>query len=321
MKLQKSLHNPKYNTSNKVIFLLGPTGIGKSKFALEIAKLIPIEIINADSKQIYKFMNIGTSKPNNQDLKIVKHHLINLINPNEEFSLQEFLNRAKTTINKIADNNKFPVVVGGTNQYITALIEGWNPPVVKANKELRNKYQDLINKNGSEFLFQQLQAIDPETAIKIHPNNHRRLIRALEIIETTGTKISTSIRKVKPEYNFIAIALTTSRPILYSLIDKRVDLMLKNGLEQEVKTLLKKGYLKNNPGMNSIGYGEIIDYLEKKISYEKAIQLIKYRTHKLVRQQYTWLNARKFNISFIDINNNPIKIFEKIFMNFINSKN
>ena len=283
-----------------VIFIVGPTAVGKSALALHLARAFNGEIVNADSRQVYRFMDIGTAKPPPQDRARVPHHLINILDPDQDFSLALFLDLAHRAIRGISGRRKVPIVTGGTGQYIWALAEGWQPPRAPANPKLRHELEQKAEREGAESLYRMLRERDPQTAARIDPLNVRRVIRALEIHDATGTSPSAGRRKQPPPYRGLIIGLTMDRKELYLKIDRRVDEMLERGLEEEVGELLRTGYSSDLPSMSSIGYREIGRYLRGELTLKEASQRIKYETHRFARRQYAWFRLDDPRIHWLE---------------------
>lgn len=278
---------------NKVIAIVGPTASGKTKLAIEMAQKLDTEIISADSRLVYKGFDIGTAKPTKEEQLLVKHHMIDVVEPEYDFSVADFADGASQVISELHAKNKVPIVVGGTGLYFRILLENYDMPRVEANPQLRAELENLSN----EELFEKLSNIDKVSAEKIHQNNRVRVIRALEVSLTTGKPFS-SIKGVKEnkydvEWVFPEIE---SREILYNRINIRVDMMIKDGLVDETKNLLlKHGRIKNL--VNTIGYQEIIEYLDGNISIENAIEQIKQNTRRYAKRQLTWFR-RNPNLDF-----------------------
>ena len=278
---------------NKVIAIVGPTASGKTKMAIEMAQKLDTEIISADSRLVYKGFDIGTAKPTKEEQLLVKHHMIDVVEPEYDFSVADFADGASKVISELHAKNKVPIVVGGTGLYFRILLENYDMPRVEANPQLRAELENLSN----EELFKKLSNIDKISAEKIHQNNRVRVIRALEVSLTTGKPFS-SIKGVKEnkydvEWFFPEIE---SREILYNRINIRVDMMIKDGLVDETKNLLlKHGRIKNL--VNTIGYQEIIEYLDGNISIENAIEQIKQNTRRYAKRQLTWFR-RNPNLDF-----------------------
>lgn len=278
---------------NKVIAIVGPTASGKTKMAIEMAQKLDTEIISADSRLVYKGFDIGTAKPTKEEQLLVKHHMIDVVEPEYDFSVADFADGASKVISELHAKNKVPIVVGGTGLYFRILLENYDMPRVEANPQLRAELENLSN----EELFEKLSNIDKISAEKIHQNNRVRVIRALEVSLITGKPFS-SIKGVKEnkydvEWVFPEIE---SREILYNRINIRVDMMIKDGLVDETKNLLlKHGRIKNL--VNTIGYQEIIQYLDGNISIENAIEQIKQNTRRYAKRQLTWFR-RNPNLDF-----------------------
>jgi len=288
----------------KVIVIVGPTCSGKTKLSLEIAQKLKSEIISSDSRQIYKYLSIGTAKPSESELMNVKHHLIDFVNPDENYNVSKFESDALWIIEKLLHQNKIPIVTGGSGLYIKAVVDGiFN--TVDTDEEYRKKLLKIRQDEGNEKLYLMLQECDQVSASKMFPQNWKRVIRALEVFHLTGEPIW----KVQNEYErednfeFHQFGLLWERESLYENIEKRVDEMIEAGLINEVQTLLKRGYDKNLNSLNTVGYKEIIEYLEGNISLEKAIELTKRNTRRFAKRQMTWFRKDK-RIQWIEIDNN-----------------
>ena len=286
----------------KIVAIVGPTGIGKSNLAIRLCQKINSEIISADSRQVYRFMDIGTAKPDIEERALIPHNLIDIINPDESFSLAEYQQRCKLLIDDMHGRNIVPFLVGGSGQYVWAVLEGWNIPKVIPDIEYRDMLEKKAAEIGKEGLYRELQSVDPEAAARIDASNVRRVIRALEI---AGNAIDdkTRQRNKNPVYDALIIGLTTSRDEIYRRIDDRIDTMIENGLVEEVKELVKRGYKLDLPSMSAIGYKQIGMFLKGELSLEEAIQQIKYETHRYVRSQYNWFKLKDDRIKWFDIQN------------------
>ncbi|OGZ31800.1 MAG: tRNA (adenosine(37)-N6)-dimethylallyltransferase MiaA [Candidatus Niyogibacteria bacterium RIFCSPLOWO2_12_FULL_41_13] len=282
----------------KIIAIVGPTSSGKSALAVKLAKKFRGEIVSADSRQIYKGMDVGTAKPTKKELKIVPHYLIDIKNPNQNYTLSQYKNDAIKAINKIIKRGKIPFLAGGTGLYIDAVIDNLEIPQVKPNQKLRKKLEKEIETKGLKYVFDKLVSLDPESAYIIDPNNPRRVIRALEITLLTNKPFSQQRKKGEPLFHTLKIGLALPPEKLQERINKRVDLMLKNGLLKEVKNLLIK-YGSKPIAFDAIGYREIIDYFRGKIPREEVINLIKKNTWRFAKRQMTWFKRDK-NICWID---------------------
>ena len=269
---------------NKVIALVGPTGSGKTEWAKKIAAKFNAKIISADSRQIYKGLDIGTGKD-----KSFRQDLIDIIEPTKKFTVWDYQKLASDLINQYLQMKNLPVLVGGTGLYLYAVLYGYIiPNLQEESGKLRNNLEKLENTE----LYEQLQKIDPKAALKIDPKNKRRIIRALEISLLTRQPFSSLQKKRKPYYQILIIGIKTNRETLYSKIDARIDQMIKEGLVEEVRNLLKK-YRADLPALNTIGYKEIIDYLNGRIELKEAILKTKNNTHDYVRRQETWFRKNK----------------------------
>ncbi len=273
----------------KIIAVVGPTGVGKSEVALFLAENLKGEIINFDSIQFYKDLNIGTAKPGEEERKKVPHHLYDLLDLNEEFNAAKFVNIADSLIEKILEREKIPILVGGTGLYLRALEYGLFP--IEIPTEIRNKIRMEAEKN-LETLYEELKKLDPEYAKKISPRDKVRITRALEVIYTSGKPFSEFHKEnpffKKKRYNLIKIGLNLPRKKLYEKINERVIKMISQGWIEEVKNLLNKGFSPNIKPFKAIGYKYILLHLESKISLEKAIELIQRDTRRYAKRQLTW---------------------------------
>lgn len=273
-----------------VIILIGPTAVGKTEYALEIAKNINGEIISADSMQIYKYMDIGSAKPTKAELEVVKHYLVDEIDPRVPFSVADYQQLAFKYIKEVLDHGKIPIVSGGTGLYVNSLIYKMNFSALPSADDLRKKLEDQALVYGNEYLHDQLKKIDTATAERIHPNNVKKVIRALEVYYMSGEVVkdfSESFIK-NTDYNYIVIGLIREREALYNRINQRVDILIKNGLVEEVQLLVSMGLNEADISMKGIGYKEIIDYLNGVYSLDEAITLIKRNTRRYAKRQITW---------------------------------
>jgi len=285
----------------KVLVILGPTASGKTKVSLEIADILDIEIISADSRQVYRFMDIGTAKPTLEQRKKVPHHLIDIIDPDQYFTAADYSHRARKALKEVISKGKEPLIVGGSGLYLRALFKG----IFKGpgrDEKIRRKLKDRAENYGVESLYLELKQKDPEAALKIGPHNLVRIIRALEVYELTGQRISTLQREGEyplDEYSFVKIGLKLDRDRLYRGIDQRVEEMIKEGLIDEVEGLKKKGYDLSLTPLRTFGYKEIFQYLEGEISLDEAIDKIKLNTRHYAKRQLTWFRKEE-GIIWID---------------------
>lgn len=305
---------------NKIVVLVGPTAVGKTYVSVELAKRLNTEIISADSMQIYKELNIGTAKITEEEAQGIIHHMIDIINPDESFSVSEFKSESEKIIDNIIEKTKVPIIVGGSGLYVNSLIYDLDFGNAKSDNKIRDYFTSLYNEHGDDFLYEKLKEVDPESAVKIHKNNVKRVIRALEVHEITGQKFSelnTDIRKQSKKYDCVLIGLNMDRKILYERINKRVDKMLSEGLIEEVKSLIEKGYDKNLVAMQGIGYKEIVEYLEGNTELEETVNILKRNTRRFAKRQFTWF-LRDTNVKWFNINSiNEIDFIVDDIYNFI----
>jgi tRNA dimethylallyltransferase len=284
-----------------MIAIVGPTAVGKSELALHLAQWFPVEIISADSRQVYRYMDIGTNKPTAADRASVLHHLIDVVEPDEDFSLATYHQLANEALKVIQQKGKLPLLVGGSGLYVWSLVEGWKIPQVPPDQKRRRRLEARAEQEGSRNLYQELQDIDPVAAAKINPSNVRRIIRALEIYYATGQTPSQLQHKEAPAFSVLIIGLTQERSELYRKIDGRVDKMIQRGLVEEIEQLVKKGYSSSLPSMSGIGYKQIGQFLRGEMTLPEAIDKIKYETHRLARHQYAWFRLSDSRIRWFDV--------------------
>ena len=290
-----------------LIAIIGPTAVGKSELALKLAQSLDGEIINADSRQVYRYMDIGTNKPTLVERSLVPHHLIDIAEPDDDFSVAMYHQLAIEAMTAIRQKGKLPLLVGGSGLYVWSLIEGWKIPRVPPNQELRRELEIRAKQEGSYALYQELRGIDPLAAIKIHPNNTRRIIRALEIYRMSQQIPAQLQYKETPNFPVIIIGLTLERRELYRRIDCRVDKMIQKGLVTEVEGLLKRGYSLSLSSMSGIGYKQIGQFLQGKMTLPAAIEKMKYETHRLARHQYAWFHLDDSRIHWFDMGEGEAK--------------
>ena len=289
-----------------LVLIIGPTAVGKTEIAIQLAERLNGEIVSADSRLLYRGMDIGTAKPTPEERKRVQHHLIDIAEPDEILSLAVFQQKARSLITDIHSRGKLPFLVGGTGQYIHAVTRGWKPPEVIPNERLRKELEKLAlshsegvgKERGQQWLHARLEFLDPDAAAGIDARNMRRIIRALEVIFTTGRKFSEQRRQSESPYRLITIGLTRPRPELYARIDARIDSMFASGFLDEVKSLLAKGCSPALPSMSAIGYRECVEALEGRITVEEAKQAIRRATRIFVRRQANWFKESNANIQW-----------------------
>jgi len=302
---------------NHLVAIVGPTGVGKSKLALHLAQTFNGEVVSADSRQVYRHINIGTAKPSREELALVPHHLINVVNPGEDFSLARYHQLAYDAITGIQQREKLALLVGGSGLYAWSVLEGWVIPRVSPDPEFRHSLEQKAAKLGQDELYQELVAVDPQAAQKIDPRNVRRTIRALEVHNIAEVPFSQLQNKKTPPFETFIIGLTTDREELYRRIDQRVDEMIEQGLVAEVEKLVNMGYGFNLPAMSGIGYKEIGMFLKGELTLATAIQQIKFETHRFVRHQYTWFRLKDDKIKWFDICDNAYSKITTLLTKFV----
>ena len=278
---------------SKIVVVCGPTAIGKTTVGIELAEKFGSEIISADSMQIYKRMDIGTAKPTPEEVARVSHHLIDVVEPDKPFDAVQYSKMAREIIRAFHNQGKIPFVVGGTGLYIKALLHGLYPSQT-IDPAVRERLKTEADKFGSGSMHARLNEIDPETAARLHPNDTYRILRALETVETTGQPISQHHREhgfSDTPYNSLKIGLHMERQQLYERINLRVDIMLANGLVDEVKRLLDMGYSRELKSMQSIGYHHMVEYIQNRLEWDEAVRTLKRDTRRFAKRQFTWFRA------------------------------
>jgi len=286
------------NKVESLVVIVGPTGVGKTEFAIRLALQFSGEVISADSRQIYRYMDIGTAKPTPEQRALVPHHLIDIVDPDEPFTVAQYQAAAYTAIADIHKRGKLPLLVGGTGLYIKAVTEGLIIPPVPPNPALRSKLEREARERGLAWLVEEVSRVDPVVAER-EKTNPRRLIRALEVYHLTGKPISALQRASPPPYKQVWIGLTMERSALYRRVDARVDRMIQAGLVDEVRRLVAMGYGWHLPSMSSLGYRQIGEYLRGECDLNTAIQRIKHATHAFVRHQYNWFRLTDPRITWL----------------------
>lgn len=284
-----------------LIVIIGPTAVGKTAFSLRVAEDFDGEIISADSRQIYRGLDIGTDKIGPEHRAKIPHHLIDVVDPDDVLTLADFQERAHAAIDDIHRRGRLPLLVGGTGQWVKAVVEGWGIPRVPPDPALRVALAAEAEEFGADALHAQLAEVDPPAAAKLDPRNVRRVIRALEVYRKTGLPISQHQRKNPPPYQILQIGLTRPRQALYGRIDRRIDEMMAAGLLAEVERLAAAGYSWRLPAMSGLGYRQIGQYLQGEVSLEEAVALIKKETRRFVRQQYNWFRLDDPTVQWFDI--------------------
>jgi tRNA dimethylallyltransferase len=300
----------------RLVAIVGPTAAGKSALALRLSCDYDGEIVSADSRQVYRFLDIGTAKPTRDERLMVPHHLIDIIDPDVDFSLAQYQELAFKTIAQIQDRNRLPFLVGGSGLYVWAVLDNWNIPRVIPDMNFRRQLEDRAARGESGELYQELIMLDPVAAARIDPHNIRRIIRALEINKAAVKRLSTGYSP--GIFESLIIGLTMDRGELYRRIDDRVDKMIANGLVDEVKGLIQKGYCSYDmSAMSGIGYRQVGLYLKGEKSLDEAVQLIKKESRRLVRQQYNWFKPQNDRIKWFNILNEPYNKISALVKEFI----
>jgi tRNA dimethylallyltransferase len=281
-----------------LVLIVGPTAVGKTELAIQLAERMSGEVVSVDSRLFYRGMDIGTAKPTLAERSRVPHHLIDIADPDEILSLSVFQREAQLVISDIHARGKLPLLVGGTGQYIRAVTQAWTPPQVKPDSMLRAELEKMRDQRGKEWLYERLNSLDPGAAANIDPRNVRRTIRALEVILTTGRKFSELRGQGESPYHLITIGLNRPRPELYARIDARIEEMFKQSLLDEVKGLLAKGYSPELPTMSAIGYRECVKVIEGTWSIEEAKVAMRRATRSFVRRQANWFKETDPDINW-----------------------
>lgn len=272
----------------RVLVICGATATGKTALAVDCAKILQTEVISADSQLIYKGLNIGTAKPTPEEMRGVKHDLIDIIEPKENFSVSDYKSAALPIVERLLKENRTPILCGGTGFYINSVLYNFGYGHAQANPEIRKKYETLLAEKGKEHLFGILQEVDPSSAEKLHVNDTKRVIRALEIYEVSGVKKSEQRDERRPRFDYLAVAVDYPREVLYNRIDKRVDKMFESGLIEEVKQLLKGGVDMSCQSMQAIGYKEVIEGLKNGLNESTMRDIIKRNTRRYAKRQITF---------------------------------
>ncbi len=304
-------------TQPPLIAVVGPTGVGKTRVAISLCQEVGGEIISADSRQIFKYMDIGTDKPSVEDRRLVRHHLIDVVAPDEEFTLAQYQERAYQAIGDVLSRDKVPFLVGGTGLYVRAVLEGFVIPRVKPDLQLRQQLLTEAERDGGRALHARLGEVDPQAAEKIDPHNVRRVIRALEVYEQLKIPISQLQRRKSPPYRILKIGLTMERTELYRRIDDRVDSMMQRGLLSEVQDLASRRYDYDLPAMSGLGYRQIGAHLRGEVDLSTAVLKIKTETHRFVRQQYKWFRADDETIHWFDVDTGPQERMKALILEFL----
>lgn len=289
-------------TKPKLLVLIGPTAVGKTKMSIELAKEFGCEIISGDSMQVYRGMDIGTAKISREEMEGIPHHLIDIHEPDHPYSVAEFQEQSQRLIMEIHDRGKLPFIVGGTGLYVESVCYSYQFSESGADEAFREEQFRFANEYGAEALHLKLVNVDPETAERLHPNDLRRVVRALEIFHLTGIPLSAQLapQTKQSPYDLCLVGLTMDRQMLYNRIEERIDLMLNQGLVDEVAALMDKGFAPGLVSMQGLGYKEIVSYLSGECSYEEAVVLLKRDTRRFAKRQLSWFRHMK-DIEWVDV--------------------
>ncbi len=280
----------------KLILIVGPTAVGKTDLSIKLAKELNGEIFSVDSMQIYKDMDIGTAKIEESEMEGIPHYMIDIVNPDEEFSVSDFRELVYKYIDEISSKGKVPIGVGGTGLYVNSLVYQLNFAEAESDEKIRDKYTELAEEHGNQYIMDKLKEIDPESAERLNLNDTKRIIRAIEIYEMTGKKMSenySNFRKENDDFELVIIGLNRDRQKLYERINLRVDIMMENGLVDEVRDLLERGFTKDMTSMKAIGYKEVIEYIEGNMDYDEMVEILKRNSRRFAKRQLTWFRRDK----------------------------
>jgi len=286
---------------NSLVAIVGPTATGKSQLAIQLAQQFGGEIVSADSRQVYRHMDIGTATSSPEEMALVPQYMVDIINPDEDFSLAQYQKMAYQAIGDIQQRQKLPLLVGGSGLYVRAVLEGWKIPEVAPDPVFRQRLENREARGEAGELYRELEETDPAAARRIDPRNVRRVIRALEVSRNVGAPVSRFQDKQPSPFKTLIIGLTTERTELYRRIDLRVDKMIEQGLLNEVKKLVEMGFSLDLPAMSGIGYRQIGAFLKGELTLESAISQMKTETHRFVRRQYNWFRLTDERIKWFDI--------------------
>ena len=285
---------------SKLVAVVGPTATGKTDLALRLALAFEGEIIGADSRQVYRRMDVGTAKPTAEQRARAPHWLVDVVDPDEEFGLARYLDLVQAALNDVWSRGRLPFLVGGTGQYVWALLEGWQVPRVGPDWALRRELGERAQREGPEALHAEVAALDPEAARRLDPRNVRRVVRALEVMRRTGRLFSACRTRQPPNFAWLALGLDLPSEELYRRIDARVNAMIEAGFVEEVRGLLARGYPPDLPAMSGIGYRQVRQYVAGELSLDEAVARIKTETHRLARKQRNWFRRDDRRIHWLD---------------------
>lgn len=302
-----------------LIAIVGPTAVGKTTTAIALAELLDGEIVSADSRLLYQGMNVGTAKPTDRDMRGVRHHLIDVTTPDRHWTLAQYKCAATNAIDDVQHRGYIPLLVGGTGQYIRAIVEGWDIPPLPKDKKIRQELLSYAERHGSILLHRKLIELDQQAAESIDHRNTRRVIRALEVCISTGKPFSEQRTKTKPNYNILTIGLTMERSDLYARIDARIDNMFENGWIEEVRGLLDKGYTWDMPSMSALGYPEVGRFIREEIDLTETRRRIRRLSRRLVRRQASWFAIDDTNIEWYEMRCMSLAELHTVAINWMNT--
>ena len=288
------------DVSDRLLAIVGPTAAGKTELAMRLSQHLPVELIGADSRQVYRYMDIGTAKPSSADRDRVPHHIVDFIDPDDDFSLGRYIGLANTAIKNVKQHGNVPLLVGGTGQYVMAVLEGWNVPSIAPDPELRARLEGDLETGGLELLLAELQDFDAIASSAVDRKNPRRVMRAIERARS-GHRMGKQLPRKNPRFEATVIGILGERAELHARADQRLDLMMELGFLDEVEWLLEAGYGPQLPAMSGIGYSELADHILNGTDLDVAVQKAKYRTHRYIRQQSNWFKASDERITWYDL--------------------
>jgi len=319
MRTQSPAEQPVCGTAGKppLVVLVGPTAVGKTALSVLVAEAVGGEIVSADSRQVFRLMDVGTAKPTADERRRIPHHLLDIRDPDETLGLAEYQEAALDAIAGIAGRGRVPILVGGTGQYVMAVVEGWQVPLVPPDSLLRKRLYEEASIGGAEALHARLHQLDPVAAAAIDARNLRRVIRAIEVCTVSGRRMSAQQTKLPPPYRALLIGLTRPRDELYRRIDERIDKMMCDGLEQEVRGLVALGFGFDLPAMSGVGYGQFAPYLRGEASLDDVVRAVKRATRRFVRQQSNWFRAGDCRIHWFQASPDPLDAVVKLLKRFL----
>jgi len=306
------IQNPESRIQNCLLVIVGPTAVGKTALSLHLAEVFEGEIVSADSRLFYRGMDVGTAKPTLEERARFPHHLIDVADPDETVGLAEFQEQAYAAIDGVHARGKLPLLVGGTGQYVRAVVEGWRIPRVPPDPALRAELEAQAEREGSERLHARLARLDPVAAERLDHRNVRRVVRALEVCLITGQPISEQQGKQPPPYRILQIGLTMERAALYDRADRRVEAMIAAGLEDEVRGLVEAGYGWDLPAMSGLGYAQFRPYFEGQVTLEEVVAEIERATRRFIRHQYNWFRLNDPAIRWFDVTETAVGDIEQV---------